>query len=117
MSEEFISQGYRDSRGMVAYQLLNLRMINTGRWQAFDNHFYGDWQASKAKKAEAKTPGQSGPTFPVLRRHRLGPAMLNLVARSLSEGALTYTKAGQLLGVKPRTVESILRPTAARAST
>lgn len=102
------------SRGMVAYQLLNMHMINTGRWQTFDNHFYGDWQASKARKAEAKTPGQSGPTFPVLRRHRLGPAMLNLVARSLSEGVLTYTKAGQLLGVKPRTVESILRPTTAR---
>lgn len=104
------------SRGMVAYQLLNMHMINNVRWQAFDDHFYGDWQASKARKTEAKTPGQTGPTFPILRRHRLGPAMLNLVARSLREGMLTYTKAGQLLGVKPRTVESILRPTVARGS-
>jgi Zn-dependent peptidase ImmA (M78 family) len=104
------------SRGMVAYQLLNMRVISSARWQAFDEHFYGDWQASRARKAEAKTPGQAGPSFPILRRHRLGPAMLNLVARSLSEGVLTYTKAGQLLGVKPRTVESILRPAAARGS-
>ncbi len=104
------------SRSMVAYQLLNMRIINNARWQAFDEHFYGEWQDSKSRKLEAKTAGQAGPSFPILRRHRLGPAIINLVARSLGEGVLTYTKAGQVLGVKPRTVESILRPTVARGS-
>ena len=101
---------------MVTYQLLNLHVISNTRWKAFDDHFYGEWQASKDRKLEAQASSKSGPSFPILRRHRLGPAIINLVARSLSEGVLTYTKAGQLLGVKPRTVESILRPTVARGS-
>jgi hypothetical protein len=43
-----------------------------------------------------------------VRRHRVGSALLGLVRRSLDDGTITYTKAGRVLGVKPRNVEPLL---------
>jgi hypothetical protein len=50
----------------------------------------------------------------VLKRHRLGEALLGFVKRSLAEGTLTHTKAAQVLGVKPRNVDPLLSTTPGR---
>ena len=39
-----------------------------------------------------------GPNYYIVRRHRLGAALLNFVARNMSEGVLTPTRASKLLG-------------------
>ena len=50
--------------------------------------------------------GQS--SYYVVKRHRLGYALMDLVRNSLAEGFLTHTKAGQVLGVKPRNVDPLI---------
>jgi Zn-dependent peptidase ImmA (M78 family) len=95
------------SRAMVAYKLLRVNVITHARWRELDKHYQDEWVAAQAQPA-TKDKDQGGPSYYVVKRHRLGHALLNLVKNSLSEGFLTHTKAGQILGVKPRNVDSLI---------
>ena len=44
---------------------------------------------------------EGGPSFYVVRRHRVGQRLLRLTCRMLASGALSTTKAARILGVKP----------------
>jgi Zn-dependent peptidase ImmA (M78 family) len=101
------------SRGMVAYKLLRADIINNARWQELDRHYEDEWLASESQEV-AKEKSEGGPSYYVLKRHRIGHALLNLVRNSLAEGMLTHTKAGQLLGVKPRNVDPVIYPSGTR---
>jgi len=94
------------SRAMVAYKLLRVNIISNARWRELDRHYEDEWIAAQAKAVNSERNG--GPTYYVLKRHRLGHALLSLVKNSLAEGFLTHTKAGQVLGVKPRNVDPLV---------
>ena len=96
----------RISRRMVAYQLMRFDFVDRPTWTVLTDRFHAAYLASKEKK---KRDDDGGVSFYVVRRHRLGRALVELVTRALSEGVLTYTKAGQVLGVKPGTVGPLLR--------
>jgi Zn-dependent peptidase ImmA (M78 family)/transcriptional regulator with XRE-family HTH domain len=100
------------SRRMVAYQLLRANIIDGVRYEEVGRRLHDDWLESKAK-APVAARDNSGPNYYVVRRHRLGPALLNLARRSLDGGALTPTKAAQLLAVKPVSVHALLHPESA----
>jgi len=105
-----ISEFARDrkiSRAMVAYKLLRLNIISRARWQELVKHYEDEWIASRAKQA-CKDKNHGGPSYYVVKRHRLGHALLDLVKNSLADGFLTHTKAGQILGVKPRNVDPLI---------
>jgi hypothetical protein len=91
---------------MVAYKLLRVNIISNARWRELDRHYEDEWIAAQAKAVNSERNG--GPTYYVLKRHRLGHALLSLVKNSLAEGFLTHTKAGQVLGVKPRNVDPLV---------
>jgi len=101
------AQSRKISRAMVAYKLLRSGVIHEEKWGELRDHFRKEWLASKARREEADR-GEGGPSYYVVKRHRLGSALLDLVRHSLGEGLLTHTKAGQVLGVKPRNVEPLL---------
>ena len=92
---------------MVAYKLLRVGVITPVRWQELTKHYEDEWIAARAQSA-SKDKTEGGPSYYVLRRHRLGQALLDLVKNSLAEGFLTHTKAGQILGVKPRNVDPLI---------
>lgn len=100
--------GRRISRAMVAYKLLRTNAISVARWRGYSAFFREEWLKERAKRREKGKEAEGGPNYYVVRRHRLGAALLNLVKRTMSDGALTPTKAGKVLGVKPRNVESLL---------
>jgi Zn-dependent peptidase ImmA (M78 family) len=95
------------SRAMVAYKLLRVNIITHARWRELDKHYEDEWIAAQAQPA-TKDKNEGGPSYYVVKRHRLGHALLDLVKNSLSEGFLTHTKAGQVLGVKPRNVDPLV---------
>jgi Zn-dependent peptidase ImmA (M78 family)/transcriptional regulator with XRE-family HTH domain len=97
------------SRRMVAYQMLRANIIDGIRYEEVCRRLHDDWLKSKAKVPDASRD-TSGPNYYVVRRHRLGPALLHLARRSLDGGALTPTKAAQLLAVKPVSVHALLHP-------
>jgi Zn-dependent peptidase ImmA (M78 family) len=97
------------SRAMVAYKLLRAGFIARTTWVELNSHFQKEWQDFKQRKVEQpKTKDEGGPSYYIVRRHRVGAALLGFVRRSLDEGNITYTKAGRVLGVQPRNVEPLL---------
>lgn len=103
------------SRAMVAYKLLRVNIITRVRWQELDKHYTDEWVAAQAQSA-TKDKNEGGPSYYVVKRHRLGRALLDLVQNSLAEGFLTYTKAGQILGVRPRNVDPLIYAAGMRGS-
>jgi Zn-dependent peptidase ImmA (M78 family) len=108
------AEAHRISRPMVAYKLYRTGMIGKTTWVTLDERFKEEWQAYKQREAERNKKAEGGPNYYVVRRHRMGGALLGLVRRSLDEGTITYTKAGRVLGVKPRNVEPLLSMRGAR---
>lgn len=96
------------SRKMVAYGLFKSRRIDSATWRAFDNALFNLWQKEKFTQKEKSRDSESGPNYYIVRRHRLGRALLGFVERSMGAGALTPVKAAKVLGVKPRSVYPLL---------
>jgi Zn-dependent peptidase ImmA (M78 family) len=104
------------SRAMVAYKLLRVDAIAEATWRQLTDRFRQEWIASRARQEEADSGHSGGPSYYVVKRHRLGNALLDLARRSLGEGVLTHTKAAQILGVKPRNVDPLLYGNPAQGS-
>jgi Zn-dependent peptidase ImmA (M78 family) len=106
--EKFASERHL-SRTMVAYSLYRATLLREDTWKTISAWFLSQWRKARDAKRERQRDGK-GPNYYVVRRHRLGPALLHLVARSIDEGALTPTRASKVLGVKPRSVAPLLQP-------
>jgi Zn-dependent peptidase ImmA (M78 family) len=95
------------SRSMVAYSLLRAGLMTDATWKTITAWFFAQWRKGRdAKKDRQKD--RKGPDYYVVRRHRLGLALLELVSRGIDEGSLTPTRASKVLGVKPRSVAPLL---------
>jgi Zn-dependent peptidase ImmA (M78 family) len=108
------AQAHRVSRAMVAYKLYRAGMIGKTTWAALDRRFKDEYLQFKQREAEKNKKAEGGPNYYIVRRHRVGHALLGLVRRSLDEGTITYTKASRVLGVKARSVEPLLSMRGAR---
>ena len=98
----------RISRSMVAYQLFRVGRIDAGRWEIFRDQFRAEWLDSKARE-KAKNRGKpGGPNWYVVRRHRLGQALISLARERVADGSLTPSRAARMLGVKPTAVYPLL---------
>jgi len=95
------------SATMVAYNLFRAGVVTEATWRTVSAWFLAQWRRSRDAQRE-RQKDSSGPDYYVVRRHRLGSALLNFVSRNMSEGALTPTRASQVLGVKPRSVAPLL---------
>ncbi len=95
------------SRSMVAYSLSRAGSLTDNTWRALTGRFLAQWRQSRDGTRERQKDG-TGPNYYIVRRHRLGSALLHFVSRNMSDGALTPTKASQVLGVKPRSVAPLL---------
>lgn len=96
------------SRSMVAYKLHRADRIDFQKWRQLSAAFREQWLLARANQRERTQRDEGGPNYYIVRRHRLGTALLNLVRRTMSAGILTPSKAGKVLGVKPRNVAPLL---------
>ena len=90
------------SRKMIAYNLLRSGLIPAATYR----------QLSDLLDAERSTirsnVGEGGANYYVVRRHRVGPALVDVVRRMMAGGTLSTTEAGRVLGVKPTNVTRLL---------
>ena len=93
---------------MIAYRLHRADAISRDAWQQLSKFFHDQWASGRATRRELARSEEGGPSYYVVKRHRLGSALLALVQRTLNAGTLAPTKAGRMLGVKPRNVEPLL---------
>lgn len=96
------------SRSLVAYRMYLSGSIDEATWQLLSKTFQDMWLKEKSIQKEKARASESGPSYYVVKRHRVGGALVDMVRRTLAEGTLTPTKAGKVLGVKPINVEPLL---------
>jgi Zn-dependent peptidase ImmA (M78 family)/transcriptional regulator with XRE-family HTH domain len=103
------------SSSMAAYRLRRTDAISEETWRGLRELFGAQWRRSRDAARETGKD-RPGPNYYVVRRHRLGTALLRFASRSLAAGTLSPTKAGQVLGVKPRSVRPLLSTVTGAAS-
>lgn len=96
------------SRSMVAYKLYRLRRVERNVWLRLSTHFREEWLAGRETRRERSRNQEGGPNYYAVRRHRVGNALLTVVERMMRAGTLTTTKAGTILDVKAKNVQSLL---------
>lgn len=105
--EVFADQA-RISQSMVAYQLFRVGVIDEGRWTELRDTFRRLWVTQKDRERERNRGKDGGPNWCVVRRHRLGSAILAVARQGMADGSLTPTRAARMLGVKPMNVYPLL---------
>lgn len=98
----------RLSRQMVAYGLFKAGSITLEVWRALEAGIRERWAAERRREKDQTKGATNGPSYYVIRRHRLGRAMLDFARRYTDAGALSPSKAAKVLGVKPRSVFPLL---------
>ena len=93
------------SSSMVAYRLNRVERISSKTWGEVAAYFRDQWLKSQARMKEQAREG--GPNYYVVRRHRLGRALITLVDRMVRGGGLSTTKAAVILGVRPQNVHGV----------
>ena len=96
------------SRALVVYRLLKRRQIDRGQWSDLTEEFRRSWEAERAKRKEKAADAVGGPNYYVVKRHRVGNALVEVTRRAIAEGFVTPTKAGRILGVRPTNVQALV---------
>lgn len=100
---------WRVSRQMLAYGLCKAGRLSLDDWRTLSVEIHSRWLAERRREKEiAKVKKSTGPSYYVVRRHRLGSAMLNFAHHAMDAGTLSPVKAAKVLGVKPRSVYPLL---------
>jgi Zn-dependent peptidase ImmA (M78 family)/DNA-binding XRE family transcriptional regulator len=98
---------WRVSRQLVAYGLYKAGRISLDSWKALETGIRALRAAERSREKDL-SKGSGGPSYYVVRRHRLGRAMLDFARHYTDAGALSPSKAAKVLGVKPRAVFPLL---------
>ena len=93
----------RLSNGMVAYAAFRAGVISQGTFDNLASRFRQQWVQGGAKRRRTK----GGPNYYVVRRHRIGNALIGFTQRMMGGGSLTTSKAAKILGVKPQNVQAL----------
>ncbi len=94
------------SNTFVAYNLYKAGCLSWGQYEDLSKEFREQWLARK--KVAKKTSQGGGPSYHLIKRHRLGGAITDFVSRMMGEGALSPTKAAKILGVKAHNIRQVL---------
>jgi Zn-dependent peptidase ImmA (M78 family) len=107
-----IANKWHVSQGVATYRLIAEHRISASTATQLFRVFSERWRAEKQRRFD---DDRGGPTYYILRRHRLGTALLKVARRALQERILSYTRAARLLGVNPSAVGTLLRESARAA--
>lgn len=104
-----LANAWNVSEGVVTYRFLSEGRITDEVAGNLFRMFAARWRDEKKRRKEKDKEGKGGPTFYVVRRHRLGNALLGVVRRAIQEETITHTRAAKILGVSPPSVDQLLQ--------
>ena len=96
------------SRNMVAYAFLRAGFLEQELYAQLTGRFRSQWHRMRAAQRAQAKEREGGPTYYIVRRHRIGNAMISLARRMLDAKALTTSKAATILGVSPKNVQELV---------
>jgi Zn-dependent peptidase ImmA (M78 family) len=102
------AQAKNISSTMVAYKLHRAGAFSFERFQQIKAEYRQFFLARKAAEKENSAEKEGGPTYYVVRKHRVGTSLIRFVERMMHEGNLSTTKAGKVLGVGAHNVHALL---------
>ena len=94
------------SHSMVAYKAYHAGMIGGDYFALLAARFRSQRRGDRARRRDEE--GEGGPSYYVVKRHRLGDDLMSLVRRMMDAGALTTLKAARILDVNPAKVHELL---------
>lgn len=112
-----VSRRANVSRALILYRLFRQGSLNEQVWRSLTDEIQREWRVDHKRKKEDASANRdakrSGPSYYTVQRFHLGRALVDLVRRSINEGVLSPTKAGQVLGVKAVSVHPLISGKAA----
>ena len=96
------------SSSMVAYNLYLKGEISKDSWTRLDTAYQKLWIDARDEKRRKAREKDGGPNYYIVRKHRIGENLITLVQRMMAGGILTTSKAGKVLGVKPKNVQKLI---------
>lgn len=105
---EALSRDWHVSTAMAAYRLWRKRKTDAGIYGEVVRILGEQWQHQRASEKEKNRDSEGGPNYYIVRRHRLGDALLRFVGHGLRADAVTHTTAAKVLGVRLGAVEPLL---------
>jgi Zn-dependent peptidase ImmA (M78 family)/transcriptional regulator with XRE-family HTH domain len=102
-----LADTWQVSHSAVNYKLFRQGIISREVWAEVGGIFRRQWLQNRAAARERNKENENGPSYYVVRRHRLGRRLVGLSARMLAEGVLSPSAAGRILGVKPTNVYTL----------
>ncbi len=94
------------SRAHIAYRLYRKGDINKALWEQLRDFYHKEWIEWRDKEKAINRKKKGGPNPYVIKRHDLG-SLISVVERFTYSGALSTTKAGMLLGMRPLKVHRV----------
>ena len=104
-----VAENWRVSEAMIAYRLWRRERIARDVYRRLHAFYARRWQNARERERIERREVEGGPTYYVVRRHRLGGALLSQTRRLLQTEEIAHTKAARILGVKLGSVEPLLR--------
>lgn len=95
------------SSGLVSYRLYRKGHFEKDLWHELSRFYKQQWLEFKRMRRDRNRAQEGGPNYYIVRRNKLGDALVKFAERMTESGAITTTKAGFLLGVKPLKVQKL----------
>ena len=92
----------------IAYRLYRRNDIDESLWKTLQKYYRDMWSENQQKIKIKNSQIDGGPSYYTVKQYKLG-ALVELVQRLTFSGALTTTKAGMLLDVKPLKVHRLFQ--------
>jgi Zn-dependent peptidase ImmA (M78 family)/transcriptional regulator with XRE-family HTH domain len=105
---ERVSQVWNVSQALVTYRLARKQWVSAVVAGEIFRLLAERWRTERERSRDAQSDA-GGPSYYVVKRSRLGEALMHVVRRGLQGDVLTHTRAAKILGVKPASVEPLLR--------
>lgn len=96
------------SSSHIVYRLYRRGDIDKPLWESLREFYRDKWIEQRKIIKEKNNQKEGGPSYYVVQHYKLG-ALVELVQRLTYSGALTTTKAGMLLDVKPLKVHRLFQ--------
>jgi len=93
----------------IAYRLYKRGDISKSLWNSLHEFYYKKWLENRETSRYKNKQKDGGASYYVLQKYKLG-TLVGVVQRLTFAGALTTTKAGMLLDIKPLKVHRLFQP-------
>ncbi len=110
---DHFANAIKASSRLVAFRLLNRSAISVEMFNDLGDHFFERWKTVKARQKQRAKDSTGGPSYYVLKRMRVGSALIDASERLMRSGELSTTQAATVLGVRALKVGNLLSPSRA----